>query len=291
MAEAVGPTEPERPPTDEHGELLPARAESSTELEPARGAGELGPPLPPSQHAPRFRMLTGGLVGVAIGALAAAAVLVAGGGPKPGPVWSPWKPSDRDTSKGAEQIARHVAPSYRLPTGDQLVLVTGGPLKVADLDLPVRIAVAGGTGSSDNYRLVQGRSVMYVLCGLGPRCAIAKGKPSTERFLLLRREALELALYSFRYLRSLDNVVALLPPAPGQRPRNAMFFRRSDVEPALTRPLTATLPSPPPTLNALPESPEATIIERLTDRNLFAYSFQQGQDLGAFLVLARQSAE
>ena len=68
MAEAVDPNQPERPP-DEPGELLPARTES-TELDSRRG-GELGPPLPPSQHAPRFRMLTGGLVGVAIGALAA----------------------------------------------------------------------------------------------------------------------------------------------------------------------------------------------------------------------------
>ena len=282
MAEAVDPNQPERPP-DEPGELLPARTES-TELDSRRG-GELGPPLPPSQHAPRFRMLTGGLVGVAIGALAAAAVLVAGGGPKPAPQWSPWKPADSDSSKGAEQIARHVAPSYRLPTGDQLVLVTGGPLKVADLDLPVRIAVA--ESGARRIAIVRGKSVLYTLCGLGPRCSIAKGRPSTERFLLLRREALELALYSFHYLSKVENVVALLPPAPGQRPRNAMFFRRSDVQPALARPLTATLPSPPPTLNSLPSSPEATLIERLTDRNLFAYSFQQGQDLGAFLVLAR----
>jgi hypothetical protein len=229
-------------------------------------------------------MLTGGLVGVAIGALAAAAVLVAGGGPKPGLPWSHWKPSDRDSSKGAQQIARHVAPSYRLPTGDQLVLVTGGPLKVADLDLPVRIAVASGGGTAD-AKLVGGRSVMYVLCGLGPRCAIAKGKPSKVRFLLLSREALELALYSFRYLDGVKNVVALLPPAPGKKPTNALFFRRDDLQPALDHPLPATLPSPPPTLNSLPASSEATLIERLTGRNVFSYSFQQGQDLGAFLVL------
>jgi hypothetical protein len=285
MAEALDPREPEAPPLDEH-ELLPARTEPRAEVERARRGGALGPPLPPSKHAPRFRMLTGGLVGVAIGALAAAAVLVAGGGPKAPLPWSSWKPSDSGVTKGADQIARHVGPSYRLPTGDQLVLVTGGPLKVADLDLPVRIAVEGAAGSSD-AQIVQGKSVMYVLCGLGTRCAIDKGQPSTQRFLLLRREALELALYSFHYLNGVDNVVALLPPAPGQRPRNAMFFRRSDLGPALDHPLAATLPSPPPTLNALPSSPEAGLIERLTNRNLFQYSFQQGQDLGAFLVLNR----
>jgi hypothetical protein len=288
MAEAVDPREPGAPPPDEP-DLLPARPdEPSTALEPARRGGALGPPLPPSKHAPRFRMLTGALVGVAIGALAAAAVLVAGGGPKIGPAWSLWKPSAGDAKSGADQIARHVAPNYRLPSGDQLVLVTGGPLKVADLNLPVRIAVDNGGGTADAIKLVNGKTAMYVLCGLGPRCAIARGKPSTERFLLLRREALELALYSFRYL-NVSNVVALLPPAPGKKPTNAMFFRRNDLQPALSRPLDSTLPSPPPTLNALPTSPEATLITKLTNRNLFSYSFQQGQDLGAFLVLARLS--
>jgi hypothetical protein len=233
-------------------------------------------------------MITGGLVGVAIGALAAAAVLVAGGGPKPGLPWSHWKPSDHDSKKGAEQIAEHVAPAYRLPTGDQLVLVTGGPLKVADLDLPVRIAVSSSTASAD-AKLINGRSVMYTLCGLGPRCAIAKGKPSNVRFLLLSREALELALYSFRYLDGVKNVVALLPPKLGQKPTNALFFRRGDLKPVLDHPLPATLPSPPPTLNSLDTSPEATLIKRLTDRNLFTYAFQQGQDLSALLVLNRQT--
>jgi hypothetical protein len=275
------------PRREEHPDLLPAPP-PSRDVERVQPGGALGPPLPPSEHAPRFRMVTGGLVGVAIGALAAAAVLVAGGGPRQGLPWSHWKPSDRGTSKGAEQIARHVAPSYRLPSGDQIVLVTGGPLKVADLDLPVRIAVASGAGASD-AQVVGGRSVMYVLCGLGPRCAIAKGKPTRTRFLLLSREALELALYSFRYLDGVKNVVALLPPRLGQKPTNALFFRRDDLQPALDHPLPATLPSPPPTLNSLDTSPEATLIKRLTDRNLFTYSFQQGQDLGAFLVLNRQT--
>jgi hypothetical protein len=273
------------PGREEHPDLLPAPP-PSRDVERVQPAGARGPPLPPSQHAPRFRMITGGLVGVAIGALAAAAVLVAGGGPKPGLPWSHWKPSDHGTSTGAEQIARHVAPFYRLPSGDQMVLVTGGPLKVADLDLPVHIAVASG-GSTADSQLVSGRTVMFVLCGLGPRCSIAQGKPSEVRFLLLSREALELALYSFRYLDGVKNVVALLPPAPGKKPTNALFFRRDDLEPALDHPLLATLPSPPPTLNALSTSPEATLIKRLTGRNLFNYSFQQGQDLSALLVLNR----
>jgi hypothetical protein len=286
MAEALDGTPRDGEPEEEHHELLPERVKPPETLpEPVKKA-ELGfpsGPQPPSTYAPRFRMITGALIGVAIGALAATGLLLAGGQPAKGPVWSPWKPADRNTKDGAEQIARHVGANYRLPTGDQLVLVTGGPLQVAGLDLPVRIAIrAGETGSADE---IKGRTAMYQLCGLGPRCSINKGKPSTERFLLLRREALELALYSFHYLRGVKNVVALLPPAPGEKPENALFFRKSDYEPALDRPLAATLPSPPPTLNALPDSPEATLIDRLTNNQLFRYSFQQSQDLSAFLVL------
>jgi hypothetical protein len=253
----------------------PARKEPSTELGFPTGA------QPPSTYAPRFRMITGALIGVAIGALAATALLLAGGRPVPGPAWSAWKPSKDSTTDGAEEIAKHVGGRYRLPGGDQLVLVTGGPLRVAGLDIPVRIALQGTDRSGE----IKGRTVMYQLCGLGPRCAIAKGKPSTERFLLLRREALELALYSFRYLGGVKNVVALLPPAPGKKPENAMLFRKDDYGGALDRPLAATLSSRPPKLNALPDSPEAGLILRLTQEKVFRYDFQQGQDLTALLVL------
>jgi len=285
-------------------ELVPARRpETLPERAPDAPSTELGFPTgaqPPSTFAPRFRMITGALVGVALGALAATALLLMSGRPAPGPAWSAWHPSKDSTTDGADEIAKHVGGRYRLPTGDQLVLVTGGPLRVAGLDIPVRIALdqggstsssTGTTSSSTSSSLseVKGRTVMYQLCGLGPRCAINKGKPSTERFLLLRRESLELALYSFQYLGGVTNVVALLPPAPGKKPENALFFRRGEYESALGRPLAATLPSPPPTLNSLPASPEAGLIQRLTKGKVFRYSFQQGQDLSAFLVLAKLS--
>ena len=290
MAEAVDRTPGEGEP-EERPDLLPERVHTAEVLPEPIPKAEVGFPTerqPPSTYAPRFRMITGALVGVAIGALAATGLLLAGGKPAKGPAWSHWKPADGDTKEGAEQIARHVGSSYRLPTGDQLVLVTGGPLRVAGLDLPVRIALdeSGSAGTSeDAISEVKGRTAMYQLCGLGPRCSINKGKASQERFLLLSREALELALYSFRYLNGVKNVVALLPPAPGKKPENALFFRKSDYEPALDRPLAATLPSPPPTLHALPDSPEETLIRRLTDDRVFRYSFQQSQDLSAFLVL------
>jgi hypothetical protein len=282
----------DRPDRPEEGELLPAAPRRAPETLPEPVADdtpstEVGFPTgaqPPSAYAPRFRMITGALIGVAIGALAATGLLIAGGGPGAtnGPAWSSWRPSKDSTTDGAEQIATHVGGRYRLSSGDQLVLVTGGPLRVAGLDIPVRLATRETQGGASE---VKGRTVMYQLCGLGPRCAINKGKPSTTRFLLLRREALELALYSFRYLGGVKNVVALLPPSPGRKPENAMLFRKRDYRSTLDHPIGTTLPSPPPTLNALPDSPEAGLIQRLTSDNIFRYTFQQGQDLTAFLVL------
>jgi hypothetical protein len=292
MAEALDGEPRDVEPHEEQHELLPERVKPSETLpEPVRKA-ELGfpsGPQPPSTYAPRFRMITGALVGVAIGALAATGLLLAGGKAPRSPAWSSWSPADHGTKDGAEQIARHVGANYRLPTGDQLVLVTGGPLRVAGLDIPVRIALdeSATTGNADDISEVKGRTVMFQLCGLGPRCSINKGKPSDERGLLLHREALELALYSFRYLHGVKNAVALLPPPPGKKPVNALFFRKHDYEPALDHPLAATLPSPPPTLNALPDSPEASLIARLTDEHVFGYSFQQTQDLSALLVLTK----
>ena len=91
------------------------------------------PPFEPiSRHAPRFRLILGALIGVAIGAIGATLVLVSGQGPSTGgDRWSAWKPSTDSLGNGAQEIADHVAPAYRQQGGDQLVGVTGGPLKVA----------------------------------------------------------------------------------------------------------------------------------------------------------------
>jgi len=255
-------------------------------LERKRGRGLA---VPPSTYAPRFRALTGALVGLGIGAAMAAGIALFGRGFEPGPAWSSWKPT-KQGNVGAEQIAKHVGPSYKLPTGDQLVLVRGGPLRVDLLPgTPVHIAVAGDGPAPISE--VKGSTVQYQLCGLGEKCAIDKGKPSVERFLLLRREALELALYSFRYLKGLDNVVVFLPPSPGEEPRNALMFHRNQLKPALERPLAASLPAPPPTVNSVEKSPEAGLVKRMTGRNLFLYSFTQDQGLGVLLVLNRRAPE
>jgi hypothetical protein len=53
------------------------------------------------------------------------------------------------------------------------------------------------------------------MCGDGSDCSIKQGKPSLERGLLLYREALELALYTFHYVGGVEQVIVTIPPPPG----------------------------------------------------------------------------
>ncbi len=247
--------------------------------EPGQQAGSEDPPDEPTPYAPRFQLLLGALLGIA--AVAIVAALLIGTGPSSGPDrnWSTWKPDTDKAGDAAQEIGNHVAPSYRLDSGAQLVGVKGGKLEVADL--PVRLALA----EQGNVSVLNGDGVLYTLCGLGPKCSILSGKPSAERHLLLRREALELALYTFRYVPKTDYVVALLPPRKGTAATQAMFFRKDDLGTQLDRPLQSTLASPPPRSNSLGPGDISTL-QALTGKRLFQFKFEQGQDASVFLVLS-----
>lgn len=141
-----------------------------------------------------------------------------------------------------------------------------------------RASVADG-GEID---VLEGRGVLYRMCGLADKCAIGAGKASDERLLLLRREALELALYSFHYLDDIEHVAVFLPPAKGEDVPFALHFSRDDVAGQLARPLRVTLPNPD-TITIAPNTPA---IRQLTYANLFKFSLTVGnQDTNVFLVL------
>jgi hypothetical protein len=252
------------------------------------------PPAPErSRHAPRFALLTGALIGVAIGAIALAAVLIAGGRSDPDAGWSSWRPSNAGID-AAQEIADHVALQYRLPDGKQLVIATGGRLEIADL--PVHLALRDESGAAS---IVEGDSVLFTLCGGATRCTIA-GTPSTDRMLLLQREALELALYAFRYT-DVENVVVLLPPsisvpvtkvaaAKGRplklkRRNTALLLRRDQFATSLDEPLRATLPADTPSVATVARSPETTFVNLALRDKLYGMSVVQGQDASAFLLL------
>jgi hypothetical protein len=279
MAEDVirrGPDrEPEPTPSEGDGERhdeLVRRDEG-----PGRALGPVLGTVEP--HKGRFRLVFA-VLGALLGAAISAAVVLGLSGDRPKELdWSAWRPSAGGAS-GAQQIADHVAPLYRLSTGDQLVGVRGSELQLADL--PVTVAIRG-TGDGD-IKLSDGDGLLYTLCGLGPRCAIRKGKPTVARHLLLRREALELALYSFRYIPGLDQVVVMLPPRKGDPPSQALLFRKKDVQDELDRPLRATFPISAKTPSSLSIGDKAQITT-LTDRQLYQFSVAQAQDARVVLVL------
>jgi hypothetical protein len=267
----------------------PADAEA-----PAAAAAPPGP----SPYRSRFGFVVGALIGVAFAVFGLGVLLALEASERAQPDgWSRWQPSGDDELEVARQIAEHVGVKYRLGDADQLVAVRSSGLELADrpLGIALRTAAVGG-----DIELIDGNGVMYQLNGLGKDGSIAGGRPSAERLLLLKREALELALYTFRYAEDVDLVVTLLPPDPSRTeeepsvgqlpPFPAMLFRPGDLRGELGVPLEATLPPRIPRPEQIDlEDPESRRIDALTRGNFFGTArFQQGQDASVFLVLDRQ---
>jgi hypothetical protein len=124
--------------------------------------------------------------------------------------------------------------------------------------------------------------------------------------LLLRREALELALYTFRYISGVTNVVAILPPghtvqtstltakpppasstATNNKPLSiALLFLRDELQPWLAQPVVNTLPEQfPPAVDQMRSAPEAGLVEQITARGLFSQHLVTAQDGSTLIVL------
>jgi hypothetical protein len=259
------------------GHLLPERRA------PPGGVGPVA--QAPSPFAPRFHFLFGALAAVGAAAVTALVIVIlAGGGPGPEPdTWSRWRPTAGGID-GARQIAQHVGTQYRFANGKQLVNVEASPLQIEGV--PLAVAVRENEEQGGDIKVFDAEGLIYRFCGLGPNCAISSGKPTPERHLLLRREALELSLYSFHYLEGVDQIVVFMPPRKGEKPSQALFFRRGDVDAELERPLTASLAERAPTVRTVTTSPDIPLVQRLTMPKLFTFSLTQANtDNRGFIVL------
>ena len=241
----------------------------------------------------RFRfgllyVLLAAVVGAGVGSFI---VLATQPGPEQEAAWSSWRPEGRANAYPVE-IAEYVGSRYRLPSGKQLVGVLAGKAEIQDL--PLRAVViqheASNPTKRDDLEVIEvGSSVMFNLCGAGEKCSIAEGTPSQERSRLLRREALELALYTFKYADDVDSVVALMPVNLGE-PETAeddtstvVFMQKKDFQRQLSVPLTETLPGRPRmTLDPI----EGEIVDTLTRPRQYLYDIQPTQDLAAIMRLA-----
>ena len=207
----------------------------------------------------------------------------------------------------AQQVGEYVGQRYRLEDGTQLVAVTAElPQLFPQADQSIRIGkIAVRPGYPDDSRkdisvFDTDKTIAYILCGLGAadqRCALP-GKASVVRGLLLRREALDLALYTFKYVPDFDSVVAFIPAPAGtksqQVPQRMVYFRRSELEPRLNPLLGQTLSLGPVLTPDAINPRDLAIAQQLTIPDLgserfsgfYGYRFQQSPDGTFFLELA-----
>jgi hypothetical protein len=258
---------------DPDRDLLPQRHQAAGA--PAVAAG-------PSEYAPRFQFMTGALVAVGIAALIGITVAIVGISPggDGGPAWSSWKPTTGGLP-GATEIASHIAGAYR-DQGKQLVKVDANDISYKGIPLLVALRKSAEEGGA--IQVHEEKGVLYQMCGLGVNCQIDSGKPSKERMLLLRREGLELALYSFRYLKDVKQVVVLIPATPGKAQTIALYFSRDSLRPELDRPLTSSLLPTAPTTKTVTLSPDARLVDQTTNPYLFSLMGSSFNDRG-YLVL------
>ena len=125
----------------------------------------------------------------------------------------------------------------------------------------------------------------YTFCGLGDHCSIATGQPTQERGRLVRREALEVALYTFKFAPAINSVTAFMTPPPGQTTSQILYLRKDDLKDQLKQPLLRTLPLATPPLPSAADSTEASTIDKLTLPHMFTYSLTALQNGGAALIL------
>ena len=241
---------------------------------------------PTRRHRPRFVVIYG-VLGLALAASIVGLVVYAGRTINPGPAWSSWKPGGGGLG-AVNQIASHIAPSYRLPDGHQLVdvIVRSSAITSGGQTVPIPlIAVRGPKGKVDDVSQVSNSDTfMLSLCGLGQSCSIATGKPSVQRGTLVRREILEMALYTFKYVRGAKRIVAFMPPTPGATTSYVVYLQKDDLKAQLKVPLTQTIAPKVPLPNQITARDQSRI-DALTESKIYKFGLSQTQQGDPVLVL------
>lgn len=206
------------------------------------------------------------------------------------PNWSRFEPSGSNVAK-VRQIATRVSSEYHATTGRKIVTVLPGPLQATrflqtdsgpvSVEIPISTVavqpdVSTGKHEEGDFTTYNGGStIAYQMCGFGgtqQNCGLG-GAPSQARGRLLRREALELSLYTLKYVPDTDAVLTYLPPpADPQASPISVLVARKDVKAALDDPLTKTL-EPKKVVLGSPMGDGARI-DKLTTSRLYTYDYQ-----------------
>jgi hypothetical protein len=218
------------------------------------------------------------------------------------PQWSSFEPTGSPVAK-VRQIATRVSSEYRLASGGKLVTIVPGPLQATrflqtdsgpvSVEVPisavaVQADVSTGKHEEGDYTTFGADStIAYQMCGFGStqqNCGVASGAASTARGPLLRREALELALYTLKYVPGVDAVLTYLPPAADAAQPTSVLVAKKDVKENLDRPLTRTLTPKKLTIGQTPA--DHAEVDKLTRPRLYTYDYQTlPGDGSAILVL------
>lgn len=246
----------------------------------------------------RFGMIYIALAAV-VGAGVGAAVILAMRPPPPEAAkWSSWEPEGSKLAM-VRQIADRIPKAYKGENGQQMTVTEANQLSVPTESGYVPISsifvqpdTSRGQAEEDDIARYDGATtVSYGLCGLGSgsQCAITSGTPSADRFTLLRRQALELSLYTFKYVDGVESVIVFMPPTPKGESNGTVFLRKEDVSDELRRPISELLPTTEPRVGQLSEVELGNIL-RLTQPRTYAFQFQAAPDGRPVLVLSPPAA-
>jgi hypothetical protein len=176
------------------------------------------------------------------------------------PRWSTFVPTGSPLAMKL-QIATRVSAEYRQSTSSRLVTVFPSALDAPQLvqsssgqqqavQIPISLIAVQPDSSTGQHE--QGdftffhpeSTVAYSMCGFvdsQQNCGVST-VTGADPAGLFHREALELALYTLKYVPGTDAVVVYLPPPPNPNAAaTAVFIARTDVKPNLHLPLVRTL--------------------------------------------------
>jgi hypothetical protein len=208
-----------------------------------------------------------------------------------------WSPPSGSTARVKDAIAFHVAGEYHLANaGPQLVGVTAGPPEANDGTKVLPLSVIAirrvplsrtGVYARGIYTYGTSHTWAFSLRGTGAKCTFATGQATELRDRLIRREALELALYTFEFVPAVTSLIVYLPPASATAPGvTVLYLDEGQLKKQLSEPLDRTLPLASPPLPTAPDPTEATAIDKLTLPDLFNASLTKVYNGTGALVLA-----
>ena len=194
--------------------------------------------------------------------------------------WSTWRPDGASESARILQIVDHVPKSYKAGNGQPLVLAHASAPSVTSESngeqITIPISQITVLPALDTISASSSLQISY--CGLGQTCQVAL-TPSTAS--LLKRETLELALFTFKYTDTVDSITFLMPPTA---PQSAIFLQRHDVVKQLSQPFSSYLAEKPPKPGKIPQA-ELRVINKITQPRLYHFNVKPESSGSAIEVL------